>query len=60
MARPLRGNHTAGRQTSKRSAESSPMPNSGQQPAGWAVACQWSAQAAGPYNPPRPTAPSGA
>eukprot|EP00969_Alexandrium_andersonii_P291809 12896993-Alexandrium_andersonii.AAC.1 len=34
MARSLSGSHTAGRQSSRCSAESSPMPHSGQLPAG--------------------------
>eukprot|EP00969_Alexandrium_andersonii_P061332 2703800-Alexandrium_andersonii.AAC.1 len=40
MARPLRGSQTAGHHSSRCSAESSPMPHNGQQPAGCGVAAQ--------------------
>eukprot|EP00969_Alexandrium_andersonii_P009213 403599-Alexandrium_andersonii.AAC.1 len=56
MARPLRGGQTAGHRSRRCSAESSPMPHSGQLPAGRGVASQWPAQAAGPSRPPKPSA----
>eukprot|EP00969_Alexandrium_andersonii_P324688 14347138-Alexandrium_andersonii.AAC.1 len=56
MARPLRGDQTAGHQSRRGSAESSPMPHSGQQPGGRGVADQRSVQAAGPSRPPKPRA----
>eukprot|EP00969_Alexandrium_andersonii_P032936 1438270-Alexandrium_andersonii.AAC.1 len=36
------------------SADSSPIPQSGQHPAGCEAACQWAAQASGGSSPPSP------
>eukprot|EP00969_Alexandrium_andersonii_P121527 5372382-Alexandrium_andersonii.AAC.1 len=53
MERPLRASQTAGHHANRCSADISPTPHSGQQPAGCGAALQWAVQAAGASRPPK-------
>eukprot|EP00969_Alexandrium_andersonii_P209926 9273260-Alexandrium_andersonii.AAC.1 len=56
MECPFKASQTAGHQIRRCSAESIPMPRSGQHPAGCGTACQCEAHAAGASSPPSPSA----